>query len=137
MSNIVIDPMNQRMVREVMIVTDKQILTPHYIRIYLTGKLDTIANIATMTIGVNNKVFIPVDKTQPLDLDDKAHFTIRTYTHRGIDVEKQKIWIDFIAHGDESPCNGQVKSDTGIEITVFFCSKIFGDKYPNFECNRT
>lgn len=90
MSNIVIDPMNQRMVREVMIVTDKQILTPHYIRIYLTGKLDTIANIATMTIGVNNKVFIPVDKTQPLDLDDKANFTIRTYTHRGIDVEKQQ-----------------------------------------------
>ena len=37
----------------------------------------------------------------------------------------------------QAMCNGQVKSDTGIEITVFFCSKIFGDKYPNFECNRT
>ena len=39
-------------------------------------------------------------------------------------------------------CNGQVKSDTRIEITVFFCSRLAkqcfsGDKYPNFECNRT
>ena len=37
----------------------------------------------------------------------------------------------------EITCNGQVKSDTGIEIIVFFCSKLFGDKYPNVECNRT
>ena len=42
-----------------------------------------------------------------------------------------------LRHLVENMCNGQVKSDTGIEITVFFCSKIFGDKYPNFECNRT
>lgn len=124
MSNIVIDPMNQRMVREVMIVTDKQILTPHYIRIYLTGKLDTIANIATMTIGVNNKVFIPVDKTQPLDLDDKANFTIRTYTHRGIDVEKQQIWIDFIAHGDESPASGwAIHAQVGDQLGVLMKPK--------------
>ena len=61
MNKITIDPMNQQMVREVMIVTHKQIITPHYIRIYLTGRLDTITNIATMTIGVNNKILIPLD----------------------------------------------------------------------------
>lgn len=33
-------------------------------------------------------------------------------------------------------CNGQVKSDTGIEIWSAFCSKVFGDKYPKVECNR-
>lgn len=106
MNKITIDPMNQQMVREVMIVTHKQIITPHYIRIYLTGRLDTITNIATMTIGVNNKILIPLDKTQPLDLNDKNNFTIRTYTHHGVDIEKQQIWIDFIAHDDESPASG-------------------------------
>ena len=38
-------------------------------------------------------------------------------------------------HGTEY-CNGQVKSDTGIESWSAFCSKVFGDKYPKVECNR-
>lgn len=97
---------SQKPVKEVMTVIAKERLTPHYIRIHLTGQSDTIANIATMTIGANNKVAIPVDKTQPLNLDDKSSFVIRTYTHRGVDVEKQQIWIDFVAHGDEAPASG-------------------------------
>ena len=34
-------------------------------------------------------------------------------------------------------CNGQVESDTTIEILLLFCSNLFGDKYPSVECNRT
>ena len=52
---------NQKPVREVMTVVDKQQLTPHYIRIYLTAQPETLANIATMTVGANNKVAIPID----------------------------------------------------------------------------
>lgn len=108
MSNTTINPISQKPVREVMTVTDKQTLTPHYIRIYLTGQPDTIANMATMTIGRNNKLLIPIDKTQLLDLDDTANLTKRTYTHRGVDVEKQHIWIDFVAHGEDAPASSWV-----------------------------
>ena len=97
---------NQKPVREVMTVVDKQQLTPHYIRIYLTAQPETLANIATMTVGANNKVAIPIDKTQALDLTDPSSFVIRTYTHRGVDIEKQRIWVDFVAHGDIAPASG-------------------------------
>ena len=97
---------HQKPVKKVMTVTAKERLTPHYIRIYLTGHPDTIANIATMIIGINNKVAIPVDKSKQHNLEDKSSFVIRTYTHRGVDVEKQQIWIDFVAHGNEAPASG-------------------------------
>ena len=115
---------NQTPVREVMTVADKQMLTPHYIRIYLTAQPDTIANIATMTVGANNKVAIPIDKTQTLDFNDKSSFVIRTYTHRGVDVEKQQIWIDFVAHGDAAPASGwATHAQVGDELGVMMKPK--------------
>ena len=114
----------QKPVKEVMTVTAKERLTPHYIRIYLTGHPDTIANIATMTIGVNNKIAIPIDKSQPLNLDDKSSFVIRTYTHRGVDMKKQQIWIDFVAHGDEAPASGwATHAKVGDELGVMMKPK--------------
>lgn len=115
---------NQQPVSEVMTVTKKQFLTPHYIRIYLTGQSDTIANIATMTVGVNNKIAVPFDKSQPLDLSDRANFVIRTYTHRGADVESQQIWMDFVAHGDEAPASGwATHAQVGDELGVMMKAK--------------
>ncbi len=105
MSISTMNPIHHKPVQEVMTVTDKQIITPHYIRVFLTGALETIVNIATMTVGIHNKVLVPIDKTQPLDLNDSSSFTKRTYTHRGVDVEKQHIWIDFVAHGEEAPAS--------------------------------
>lgn len=49
----------QQPVREVMTVTRSEQITPHYIRVYLTAQADTIANIANMTVGVNNKILVP------------------------------------------------------------------------------
>lgn len=46
----------------------------------------------------------------------------------------QKIQLSVEYH--VAVCNGQVKSDTGIESWSAFCSKVFGDKYPKVECNR-
>lgn len=90
----------QQPVCEIMTVTRTQRLTPHYIRVYLTGQAETISNMAKMIIGVNNKILIPNTHSATLDLDDKSSFTVRTYTHRGVDVEKREICIDFVAHGD-------------------------------------
>ena len=115
---------NQTPVREVMTVTAKQLLTPHYIRIYLTAQPETIANMANMTVGANNKVAIPVDKTQAIDLNDQSSFVIRTYTHRGVDVEKQQIWIDFVAHGDTAPASRWVThAQVGDELGVMMKPK--------------
>jgi len=97
-------------------VVRKEYITPHYIRIYLTGQ--DIHLLANTTVGINNKLLIPPkglnkvhfpefdeDKKQWKPLSDDIRPKIRTYTHRGMDVEKNEIWIDFVAHGDEGPAS--------------------------------
>nr|WP_121272277.1 siderophore-interacting protein [Pedobacter schmidteae] len=97
-------------------VSKKKYLTPHYIRITLTG--DGIEAIANTTVGINNKILIPpaglskiyfpkydAEKRQWIELSDEIRPWVRTYTHRGIDLEKKEIWIDFVAHGDEGPAS--------------------------------
>ncbi len=107
---------NFKTIQQALKVTRKEFITPHYIRIYLTG--DDISAFENTTIGVNNKIFIPPKglneihfpefdyekmqwKTQPEDIKP----VIRTYTHRGIDLKKKEIWIDFVVHGDKSPAS--------------------------------
>lgn len=97
-------------------VTRKEYITPHYIRVFLTG--DNIPAMANTTIGVNNKILVPpkgADKIHFPEFDyekmqwkpqpEETRPSIRTYTHRGIDLDKNEIWIDFIAHGDEGPAS--------------------------------
>lgn len=97
-------------------VSRKEYITPHYIRIFLTG--ENVPLIANTTIGINNKILIPpkgVDKIYFPEFDyekmqwktqpEEIRPVVRTYTHRGIDLEKNEIWIDFVAHGDEGPAS--------------------------------
>ena len=97
-------------------VTRKEYLTPHYIRVYLTG--EDIPLIANTTIGINNKILVPpmgVNKIHFPELDDETKTWVqppeevrsfrRTYTHRGIDLTKNEVWIDFVAHGDDGPAS--------------------------------
>ena len=97
-------------------VSRKEYLTPHYIRVYLTG--ESIPLFSNTTVGINNKILIPpkgVDKIYFQELDEKTNKwkpqpeaiqpVMRTYTHRGIDLEKNEIWIDFVAHGEEGPAS--------------------------------
>jgi len=97
-------------------VSRKEWITPHYIRIFLTGK--NVERIANTTIGVNNKILIPprgVDKIyfpefntetkEWIQPSDEVRPVIRTYTHRGINLETNEIWIDFVAHGEEGPAS--------------------------------
>ncbi len=97
-------------------VSRKEYITPHYIRIYLTG--EKVPLFENTTIGVNNKVLIPpkginqihfpqfdYEKKQWFPMSEEIRPTVRTYTHRGIDLKKNEIWIDFVAHGDEGPAS--------------------------------
>ncbi|SHG47211.1 siderophore-interacting protein [Pedobacter caeni] len=94
----------------------REYITPHYIRIRLTG--DDVYKFAEPTIGVNNKIYIPpvgVDEVHYPSWDFEAEKwnmppievrpAIRTYTHRGIDLEKKEMIIDFVAHGDQGPAS--------------------------------
>lgn len=85
-------------VRSVFRVTRKEYLTPHYIRVYLTG--EAISMIGESTIGVNNKILIPpvgVEEIHFPKMDPKKGVWIhpeedlkpivRTYTHRGINID--------------------------------------------------
>lgn len=81
---------------------------------YLTsGEVPLIEN---TTVGVNNKILIPppgVNKIHFPQFDVETNAWIqpseevrpirRTYTHRGVDLVKNEIWIDFVAHGEEGP----------------------------------
>jgi len=95
-------------------VTRKEYITPHFIRIYLTG--DTISEFANTTVGVNNKILIPpkgvnkiyfpiLTETGIIPPPADVRPFVRTYTHRGIDLLTGEIWIDFVAHGDEGPAS--------------------------------
>lgn len=95
---------NFKTIQQALKVTRKEFITPHYIRIYLTG--DDISAFENTTIGVNNKIFIPPKglneihfpefdyekmqwKTQPEDIKP----VIRTYTHRGIALKKKRYGL--------------------------------------------
>jgi len=95
-------------------VARKAYLTPHFIRMWLSG--DNVRDFAEATVGANNKILIPPEGVS------KIHFPtltetgiipppadvrplIRTYTHRGIDLKNNELWIDFVAHGDEGPAS--------------------------------
>lgn len=97
-------------------VSRKEYITPHYVRIYLTG--EQVSLFENTIIGVNNKILIPpkgvnkihfpefdFEKGQWLPMPDEVRPTVRTYTHRGIDLKTNEIWIDFVVHGDEGPAS--------------------------------
>lgn len=97
-------------------VSRKEYITPHYIRVFLTG--EQVLLLKNTTIGVNNKILIPpkglrkvhfpefdYEKMQWVPQSDEIRPIVRTYTHRGIDVNSNEVWIDFVAHGDEGPAS--------------------------------
>lgn len=97
-------------------VSRKEYLTPHYIRVFLTG--EKVPLFDNTTVGVNNKILIApkgihkihfpefdYEKRQWHPMPEEVRPTVRTYTHRGIDLKKNEIWIDFVAHGDEGPAS--------------------------------
>lgn len=102
--------------RAILTVTGKEYITPHYIRVYLTG--EEVPLFANTTVGINNKIVVPPPGLNEIhfpeiDLEtrqwkpqpDGIRPFIRTYTHRGIDLSKNEMWIDFVAHGDEGPAS--------------------------------
>lgn len=91
-------------------VTRKEYITEHYIRVYLYSP--DVQQFRNTTIGDNNKIAVPPKGLNEIHfptLDENHQWihpskevapSVRTYTHRGIDLEKNEIFIDFVDHGD-------------------------------------
>lgn len=104
----------QHIINATLKVKRKEYITPHYLRITLTGA--DVPRFAAATVGENNKIFIPpvgvneihfpqFENGKWLFPDAAVSPSVRTYTHRGIDLEKNEMYIDFVAHGDNGPAS--------------------------------
>lgn len=127
--------------RQVFTLAGREYLTPHFIRITLQGEDVTPYEICT--IGVNNKILLPPAGVKKVHLpvydDETKEWTepethlkpiMRTYTHRGIDHEKNQLIVDFVYHGDNGPAsdwaqNAQPGDEVGIAMKL-----VKSDLYP-------
>ncbi|NSL85958.1 siderophore-interacting protein [Chitinophaga solisilvae] len=91
-------------------------ITPHYIRMVLTGA--EVPQFSNTTPGVNNKILIPPPGVKDIcfpewdpvsgrwtEQPEAVRPWIRTFTHRGIDTARREMYIDFAVHGDHSPAS--------------------------------
>lgn len=116
--------------RKVFTLKEREYITPHYIRITLSG--NDVSDFKDTTIGVNNKIFIAPEGVTEVHLpefdyekgawkpmDEAIKPYVRTYTHRGINLEKNELYIDFVAHGDEGPAsNWAINAEMGAPLGV-------------------
>jgi len=116
-------------VQEVLTLKSKQYLSPHYIRAVLTGNVATFKGV---TLGDNNKIFIPPPGTSKVHLksfdSEKGEWVlppeelrpiIRTYTTRALDLERGELTIDFVDHGPHGPAsNWAIGAEPGSELGV-------------------
>lgn len=115
--------------RAILQVKRKEQLTPHYLRIILTG--ENIEQYKDAETGDNNKIIIPKDKAIPIEIPDMAtrglhgYDTqyIRTYTLRSLDLEKKEMAIDFVIHEGGGPAcdwarNATIGDDLGVLMRI-------------------
>nr|WP_295865176.1 siderophore-interacting protein [uncultured Chitinophaga sp.] len=108
--------MSRKTIQAELKVKRKTTITPHYIRITLTG--DEVPLFANTTPGTNNKIFIPPagmnkvhfpgfddEKRQWIHAPEDVRPVVRTYTHRGMDAASKEMYIDFVVHGDNGPAS--------------------------------
>ncbi|WP_353145262.1 siderophore-interacting protein [Chryseobacterium sp.] len=100
-------------------VTRKEYITDHFIRVYLYSP--EVQLFKGTTVGDNNKIAVPpagLNEIHFPTLDENHQWVyppkelapaIRTYTHRGIDLEKNELIIDFVDHGDGGPASKWVR----------------------------
>ncbi|NSL86053.1 siderophore-interacting protein [Chitinophaga solisilvae] len=100
----------KKVIRSLFVVKEKIFLTPHYIRIVFGISARQAEQLRKVSIGGNNKIFVPAAGAviDPMDEQvwDTGVFTAkRTYTTRYIDFDSQTMWVDFAAHGDNGPAS--------------------------------
>lgn len=106
----------------VLVVKTKDFLTPHYIRVVLTG--EDILNFELAKVGDNNKIVFPSGQAGLTTMGGKPEGDVRTYTLRALDLESKEMTIDFVAHGDQGPASKWATSaQPGDQLIVFMKNK--------------
>ncbi|MCX2452356.1 siderophore-interacting protein [Pedobacter sp. PLR] len=103
------EKMKPEMMKGLLSIKSKTFLSPHYISVVLEG--EDLKNFKAAEIGDNNKLLIPAKGSKNVVFPENgitgstAATIIRTYTLRNLDLEKQEMTIEFVAHGDEGPAS--------------------------------
>lgn len=109
-------------------LVSKNYITPNYLRLVL--KCEDIAPFSDVPLGVNNKLFIPPQghttvempvfnpETRVWEIENEENRpSVRTYTHRFIDLDKKELTIDFAVHeGDSIACSWARDSEAGAQV---------------------
>lgn len=107
----------------------KEWITPHFIRITLQGDVQPYKD---CVLGVNNKIFVPPVGVKKVFFSETNTETgelilppederpsLRTYTHRGIDIENNLLIIEFVNHGENGPASRwALHAEKGDELGV-------------------
>lgn len=116
--------------RTIIHLKDREYLSPNYIRLTFTASTEDLEIYSTTTVGDNNKIFIvpkAADKVyfadENPDIDPQLIAHRRTYTHMGLDKEKQEMYMEFVAHGTEGPAsdfamNAAIGSPLGLGMKI-------------------
>lgn len=116
----------------ILTVKSKTYLSPHYISIVLEG--EDLKNFQAAEIGDNNKILVPPNGSKEVIFPEKGatangltdHSTaiMRTYTLRDLDLNKQEMTIEFVAHGDEGPASSwAISAEKGDPLGVLMKKK--------------
>lgn len=111
-------------------VKSKTYLSPNYVR--LVFHCEDIEYYRDTTLGANNKLFLPSPSQNSIELpsfdmatrswhvnDESKRPTVRTYTHRQIDLAQKTLTIDFAMHGtDTVACHWVNTAQAGDEIGI-------------------
>lgn len=114
--------------RTVVRVARKEFLSPNYLRVVL--KCDDIEQYKDVTLGVNNKLFIPPkghstvempvynEETRKWDMvNEENRPIVRTYTHRKIDLDAKELIVDFAVHeGGSIACQWAINAEEDDQI---------------------
>ncbi|WP_182953838.1 siderophore-interacting protein [Pedobacter gandavensis] len=126
------EKMKPEMMRGLLTIKSNTFLSPHYISVVLEG--EDLKNFRDADIGDNNKLLIPAKGSKTVIIPEKKAYDstradekaaiMRTYTLRKLDLKKQEMTIEFVAHGDEGPASSwAILAEIGDQLGVVMKKK--------------
>lgn len=124
------EKMKPELMRGILTIKSKTFLSPHYISVVLEG--EDLKNFKNAEVGDNNKLLIPSrgTKTVIFPAPGAAASTqneagvMRTYTLRNLNLEKQEMTIEFVAHGEDGPASAwAISAEIGDQLGVMMKKK--------------